>query len=73
MKEKDKQEKLIELGNQIRLLREKKGHNQTQFANLIGKDQPSINRIEKGRINPSYLYLLEIAKGLEIQLNELFI
>ena len=62
---------LIHLGNRVRVIREQKGMTQTELANKIGKDQPSINRLEKGRINPSYLYLLEVSKGLEIKLQEL--
>jgi transcriptional regulator with XRE-family HTH domain len=53
-------------------IREKKGISQTLLVNKIGKDQPSINRLEKGKINPSYIYLLEICEGLEINITELF-
>lgn len=66
------EKKLVELGERIRAAREAKGMTQEQLAYKIGKDQPSINRVEKGKINPSYLYLLEIAEGLEIDFNELF-
>ena len=64
---------LIQLGNKIRTIRIEKGFNQTEFANLIGKDQPSLNRLENGKINPGYLYLFEIARGLEIEVSKLFI
>ncbi len=46
--------------------------NQTEFANSIGKDQPSVNRLENGKINSSYLYLRQIAKGLGVDLKDLF-
>lgn len=62
---------LIELGERIRKIRLEKGFNQTEFANIIGKDQPSINRLERGNINVGYLYLLQIAKGLDVNVNEL--
>jgi transcriptional regulator with XRE-family HTH domain len=62
---------LVELGNKIRTLRTAKGMNQTEFANSIGKDQPSVNRLENGKINPGYLYLRQIAKGLGVELREL--
>lgn len=55
----------------MREVRVAKSLSQTDLAFKIGKDQPSINRLEKGRINPSILYLLEIANGLEIQISEL--
>jgi putative transcriptional regulator len=63
---------LIELGNKIRAIRTAKGMNQTEFANSIGKDQPSVNRLENGKVNAGYLYLRQIAKGLEIELKDLF-
>jgi putative transcriptional regulator len=64
-------DKLIKLGLRVRELRLEKSLSQTDLAFKIGKDQPSINRLEKGKINPSILYLLEIANGLEISLSKL--
>jgi transcriptional regulator with XRE-family HTH domain len=49
-----------------------KGFTQTELANIIGKDHPSINRLEKGKINPSYIFLLEVAEGLGVSINEFF-
>ena len=66
-----KQEELIALGEKVRKARMSKGISQTELANNIGKDQPSLNRLERGRINPSYIYLLEVCEGLEITLVEL--
>ncbi len=71
MRSQDEKILLKELGNKIRLLRHEKGFNQTEFANIIGKDQPSVNRLENGNVNPGYLYLLQIAKGLDLSINEL--
>ena len=67
----DKDKLLVELGLTVKRIREEKGLSQTQLANSIGKDQPSVNRLEKGNINPSYIYLLEICEGLDIQLKDL--
>jgi transcriptional regulator with XRE-family HTH domain len=67
----DVQAKLIELGLKVRELREGKGLSQMDLAYKIGKDQPSINRLERGRINPSIIYLLEVCEGLEISIVEL--
>ncbi len=66
-----KKDLLWGLGNKVRQIRIEKGLTQTELANNIGKDQPSINRLEKGRINPSYIYLLEICEGLEVSIQEL--
>lgn len=67
----DVQGKLIELGLKVKELREEKGLSQTELAYKIGKDQPSINRLEKGKVNPSIIYLLEICEGLEMSIIEL--
>lgn len=67
----DVQGKLIELGLRVKELREEKGLSQTELAYKIGKDQPSINRLEKGKVNPSVIYLLEISEGLEMSIIEL--
>jgi len=72
MEEEDKlDERLLKLGSRIKQIRESKGLSQTELAYKIDKDQPSINRVERGKINPSYLYLLDLANGLEVQLQEL--
>ncbi len=67
----DVQEKLLQLGLRVKKLREEKGMSQTELAYKIGKDQPSINRLEKGNVNPSIIYLLQICEGLEITIEEL--
>ena len=59
---------LKDLGEKIRLIRKDKGITQVQLAHSIGKDQQSIQRLEKGNINPSYIYLQEIAEGLDTSL-----
>ena len=64
-------DKLIKLGLKVRELRISKSLSQTDLAFKIGKDQPSINRLEKGKVNPSILYLLDIANGLEIKVSDL--
>lgn len=66
-----KEELLKDLGERIRTIRKDKGITQLQLAHSIGKDQQSIQRLEAGNINPSYIYLQEIADGLSITLLEL--
>lgn len=68
----DKIELLKSLGERIKEIRLAKGLTQTELAHKIGKDHPSINRLEKGKINPSYFFLCEIAEGLEISINDIF-
>jgi putative transcriptional regulator len=68
----DKSEELIQLGLKVRSIRLAKNLTQTELANIIGKDHPSINRLEKGKINPSYIFLLEVAEGLGISIVDFF-
>lgn len=65
------EEKLKLLGEKIRRIRLSKNLTQAELANQIGKDQQSIQRLESGKVNPSFLYLLEISKGLEINITEI--
>jgi putative transcriptional regulator len=44
---------------------------QADLAFAGGKDPQSIERIERGKINPSIYYLKELADGMEIELSEL--
>jgi putative transcriptional regulator len=62
---------LKELGNRVSELRKEKGFTQADLAARVKKDQQSIQRLEKGKVNPSYYYLHEIAEGLEISIYEL--
>jgi transcriptional regulator with XRE-family HTH domain len=68
----EKDERLVKLGNRIKELRLQKGISQVELANRIGKDQPSLNRVEKGNINPSYIYLVKICEGVGVEMSELF-
>lgn len=63
---------LKKLGKNIAQLRENAGLSQTELALRCDKDRQSLNRLEKGRINPSAYYLAEIAKELEVPVKKLF-
>jgi putative transcriptional regulator len=60
------------IGLNVRKERIKKGFSQIELAYRCGKDQSSINRLERGRVNPTLFYLAEIAAGLEIEIHCLF-
>lgn len=66
-----KDELLKQLGMHIRKLREAKNLSQSELAASVGKDQQSIQRLEAGKINPSYYYLYQIAEGLSLKVNDL--
>lgn len=59
------------LGKHIAHLREREGLTQEELAFRCDKDKQSINRLERGHINPSAYYLTEIAAGLGIPVKEL--
>jgi transcriptional regulator with XRE-family HTH domain len=65
-------ERLIQLGLKVNGIRTSKGFTQTSLANKIGKDHPSLNKLENGKVNPSYIFLLEVAEGLEVDVKEFF-
>jgi putative transcriptional regulator len=67
----DKEVLLKKLGERIREIRKDKGISQVQLAHAINKDQQSIQRLEAGNINPTFYYLIEIAQGLGISVEEL--
>ena len=67
----DKNELLLQLGERVKEIRIQKGLTQTELANKIGKDHPSINKLENGKVNPSYYFLYEVAQGLGVDIKEL--
>jgi putative transcriptional regulator len=68
---KSQQKKLTALGLKVKALREAKGMTLEALGEIINKERQSISRLEKGNVNPSYLYLLDICRGLGIDLAEL--
>lgn len=67
----DNTSELKRLGLRIKQLRTARGLSQAKLGLIILKDQQSIHKVEAGEFNPTYLYLLEICKGLEITLSEM--
>lgn len=65
----EKEEFLLKLGKRVRAIRLEKGLTQAELAYTIGKNQQSVQRIEKGDFNPSSYYLYELSLGLEVPLS----
>lgn len=65
---KSQQKELKKLGERVRAIREQKGLTLQQVADRIEKDRQSIHRLEKGEFNPSYIYLLEVSAGLDVDI-----
>jgi putative transcriptional regulator len=68
---KSQQSRLLQLGAKVKSIRNDKNLTLKELAHSIGKDPQSIHRLESGTINPSYLYLIEVCKGLDIDIVEL--
>ena len=62
---------LRKLGDRIRNILIEMGLSQVELANAIGKDQQSIQRLEKGNVNPNFYYLKEISQGFNVEISEL--
>ncbi len=67
----NKETYLTKLGIHIAHLRISKGISQAELARCCNKDPQSLNRLEKGRINPSIIYLQEIANELGVSIKDL--
>ena len=59
------------LASNIRAERNRKGYTQFQLAEKINVSESSISLIERGLQTPSIFVILDIAKVLEININEL--
>lgn len=62
---------LFQLGEKIRDLRLQKNLSQFELAVKLNRDQQSIQRVEKGRVNPSIYFLVEIAEALKVEVEEI--
>ena len=68
----DAERKLLKkLGEKVKAVREKQGLTLEQVAFAINKDRQSISRLENGGVNPTYIYLVAVAKGLNVSVEEL--
>ena len=59
------------LGERVKTLRKERGLTLKDLAYAIGKEPQSIHRLEVGGINPTYLYLLDVCIGLDIDITAL--
>lgn len=62
---------LKQIGLKIRNLRISKNITQAELASLLNRDQQSIQRIEKGRVNFSIYFLYELSEAFEVKVEEL--
>ncbi len=62
----------ILLGKRIRELRKKRNLTQEQLAELIGIEIPSLSNIENGKNYPNSETIDKIARGLQVQIFEIY-
>ena len=60
------------LGKRIRELRKKQNLSQEKLAELSGITQKYLNLIEKGKVNPTILVVINLCKTLDIDLNTIY-
>lgn len=68
----EKTNHLQTIGANIRKLRHYQGFSQEGFANHIAIDRSYLGCIERGQRNIASLNLIRIAKGLQVEVAELF-
>lgn len=62
----------IYLADRIKALRQKRGMTLAQIEERCGVRASTVSKIERGAVSPSYSTLLKLAKGLGVDLTELF-
>jgi putative transcriptional regulator len=62
---------LKEFGLHVKNIRLTKGFTQLYVCKPMGRDQQSLQRVESGKVNPSLIYMMELANGLEVSMEEL--
>lgn len=69
--ERIKEDTSIQIGRNIRRIREEKGINQSDFAAMIQSDRQYQYKIEKGKVGISVAKLAVIAAALKVSLKDL--
>lgn len=64
-------ERLKTLGLNIKFARMKKGISQEELAELVDTSRITISFIETARQNPTILKIIDIARALDVDINEL--
>jgi len=63
---------VMQLGDAIKKVREAKGLSQKEASAACKLDQGHFSRIEGGKMDPTFSIVVKIAKGLGVELYELF-
>ncbi|MDG1996961.1 MAG: cupin domain-containing protein [Emcibacteraceae bacterium] len=63
---------MVDVANQLRLMRETAGISQRELARKVGVSNGTISQIEKGKSDPSVGLLKQILKGLGLSIADFF-
>lgn len=66
------QDLLKQFGERAKKVRLSKGLTQLELADKFGSAESTISRLEKGKYNPTYLWLKKFCEALDIDIKELF-
>jgi putative transcriptional regulator len=64
----DQRTKLKVLGSRLKSIRIAKGLSLLELSYRIDREPQTINRMEMGKVNPTYLTLLIISQGLQVDI-----
>jgi ribosome-binding protein aMBF1 (putative translation factor) len=57
-----------QIGKVVKKFREQAGLSQTQLAAVLDASQPTIGRMEMGRVSPTFMTLIRLAHALNVNL-----
>lgn len=60
------------LGRAVEELRQEAGLTQEELADRMNTESPTVGKLERGVANPTFVSLLRVARGLDIELSEVF-
>ena len=61
----------MNLGTIVKTARSKRRMNQTELAEMCGCTQGAISKLESGRFDPSFAFVVQISQALRISLSAL--
>jgi len=73
MEQAEKKSILIAFGQRVRDLRKARGLSQKELAELSGLHRNYVGGIERGERNPSLVNIVQLARGLELEPQDLFV
>jgi transcriptional regulator with XRE-family HTH domain len=60
------------LGRAVEELRREAGLTQEELADRMNTESPTVGKLERGVANPTFDSLLRLARGLDVELSEVF-